>query len=298
MIRYVTKSCLFCGSDACLRDLYPRNFRDEDLHAGVFSARRVTEHFHYRMVRCARTGLVFSREILPEEELGRLYAGSKVTFGRYAGIIRKDYWRPLEPFLETAARGRALEVGCSSGFFLEELLERGFQDVAGCEPSLEAKAMAPDPVRNRIRTGFFADLAFPDAAFDLVCCFQTLDHLSDPLAMLGTCRRKLKPGGLLYIIVHDVDSLQARLFGDRSPIIDVEHVYLFNRRTLALAVEQAGFRALETFPIRNSYPLEYWIDHAPLPGKGLLRAALRALRLDQARLPLRLGNIGILARKP
>lgn len=297
MIKYLTKSCLFCGDDACLRDLYPRNFQDEDLNADVFSARRVTEHFHYRMVRCANTGLVFSREILPDAILEKLYAGSKVTFGGYSDIIRKDYWRPLEPFAASMRKETALEIGCSSGFFLEELKSRGFRAVHGCEPSLEAREMAPPSIREGIHSGFFTDKVYRDGTFDIICAFQTLDHLGDPVGMLRTCFAKLKPGGLLYVIVHNAQALQARLFGEKSPIIDVEHIYLFNPRTLTLAVEKAGFQALKSFPIRNSYPLEYWITHAPIPLKGLVHAFSKATGLAGVRLPLSMGNMGLVARK-
>ncbi|MDB5106084.1 MAG: SAM-dependent methyltransferase [Fibrobacteres bacterium] len=297
MSGYITKQCLFCGDDACLRDVYARNFQDGDLDSDVFSARRVTEHFHYKMVRCANTGLLFSREILPDEALERLYAGSKVTFSGYAGIIRKDYWRPLERYAKGMRMGAALEIGCSSGFFLEELLERGFREVHGCEPSLEAKALAADTVKEGIRTGFFTDEAYPDGSFDLICSFQTLDHLSDPLAVLRTCHAKLKPGGLAYFIVHNADGLQAKVFGEKSPIIDVEHIYLFNPATLAMAVEKSGFETVKAFPISNSYPLEYWINHAPLPFKKTLLAASRGMGLSGIGVPLRLGNIGIVARK-
>jgi SAM-dependent methyltransferase len=300
-IAYIARHCLFCADDACLRDVYARNFRDEDLNPEVFSARRVTEHFHYRMARCSRTGLLFSREILPDDVLQTLYAGGKVTFSAYADILRKDYWRPLEKALRRESgfdRGSALEIGCSSGFFLEELLARGFRRVRGCEPGVEAKAIAADSVRDGIRTGFFTGDAYPDGAFDLICAFQTLDHLSDPLAVLRTCLDKLRPGGLAYLIVHNADGLQARLFGEKSPIIDVEHIYLFNPRTLSMAVEKAGFRTVASFPIANSYPLEYWIRHAPLPFKRGIAAACGMLGLGRLALPLSLGNIGIIARKP
>jgi SAM-dependent methyltransferase len=297
VIDYVVKPCLFCGGEDCIRELYPRNFRDEDLTPAVFSARRVTEHYHYRMVRCVNTGLVFSREILPESKLAELYAGSGITFQEYAHIIRKDYWRPLERHAAGMTLGTALEIGCSSGFFLEELKSRGFKDVRGCEPSVEAQELAHPSVRDGIHTGFFTESTFPDATFDLICCFQTLDHLSDPLGILRTCHAKLKPGGLLYVIVHDADGLQARLFGEKSPIIDVEHVYLFNRRTLPLAVEKAGFTKAPAFPIRNSYPLSYWAEHAPIPFKGSVLSLLKATGLGGLELAIPAGNIGIVARK-
>ena len=296
--RYQLKPCLFCGDDDCAQELYPRNFRDEDLDAAVFSARRVTEHFHYRMVRCSRTGLVWSREVLPDEVLARLYADSKVTFSAYADIIRRDYWRPLERHARGMRKDAALEIGCSSGFFLEELRAQGFADVRGCEPSLEAKALAAPAVREGIHTGFFTDAVYPDASFDLICSFQTLDHLGDPLAILETCRRKLRPGGLLYLIVHNTDGLQAKIFGEKSPIVDVEHIYLFNPATLEKAVAKAGFQAERVFPIVNSYPLEYWIRHAPIPAKAAALAFAKATGLAGLRLPIRPGNIGILARKP
>jgi SAM-dependent methyltransferase len=249
------------------------------------------------MVRCAETGLVFSREILPDEMLGALYAESKVTFSAQAGIIRADYWRPLERLGKRLKRGAALEIGCSSGFFLEELLARGFGEVQGCEPSVEAKALAAPSVRGRIRTGFFTEDAYPDATFDLICCFQTLDHLGDPMAMLRACHRKLKPGGLLYVIVHDSASLQARIFGERSPIIDVEHIYLFNRRTLPMAALKAGFSNAECRPLTNAYPLGHLAAHAPLPGKRAIQAALGWTGLGGLSPRLRLGNLSLIARK-
>ena len=293
----IVKRCLFCEGDSCWDNLYAQNFKDEDLNSKIFSARRVTEHFHYQVVKCRRTGLVFSREILPEEDLKHLYAESEVTFSEYTDVIRKDYWRPLEAFSSSLHKGSALEIGCSSGFFLEELQKRGFSEVSGCEPSLEAKSKAADSVKQQIQTGFFSRETFADESFDLICCFQTLDHLSDPLEMLKTCYQKLRPKGLLYIIVHNADGLQAKIFGEKSPIIDVEHIYLFNSKTLTMAVEKAGFVTLGAFPIKNSYPIEYLVTHAPLPFKRQIGTLFAACGLNKVSIPLRLGNMGIVAQK-
>jgi 2-polyprenyl-3-methyl-5-hydroxy-6-metoxy-1,4-benzoquinol methylase len=297
MVQYITRHCIFCEDEKCLVDLYPQTFKEEDINAAVFSARRVTEHFHYKMVKCSRTGLVFSREILPDSVLEKLYTDSKVTFSKYADIIRKDYWKPLEKFSGIMKKGSALEIGCSSGFFLEELQKQGFKEVRGCEPSKEAKDIAPDSVKKNIHTGFFTNEVYKDNTFDLICCFQTLDHLSNPLDILRTCYKKLKPGGLIYIIVHNVDGLQAKIFGEKSPIIDVEHIYLFNPATISKVVEKAGFKTVKTFPIKNSYPMEYWISHAPLPFKKKFLSIFRILGLTKIRMPLSLGNMGIVAIK-
>ena len=78
--------------------VYSQNFKDEELNSQVFSARRVTEHFHSKMVRCKNRGFVFSREILADEDLKKLYGKSEITFSGYNDITRTNYWRPLDAF--------------------------------------------------------------------------------------------------------------------------------------------------------------------------------------------------------
>jgi SAM-dependent methyltransferase len=297
---YTPKQCLFCGTDERLVQLYPRTFEDRDLTPEVFSARRMTEHFHYAVVRCERCGLVFSREILPEDALAKLYSRSSVTFGEYTDVLRKDYWRCLHPYAAGLQGGRALEIGCSTGFFLEELLARGCAEVHGCEPSVEARERAHPVVRGQITQGLFRKGMYPVETFDLVCSFHTLDHMSDPADAVGGWFDLLKPGGIAYTITHDVRSLQARLLGERSPIIDVEHVYLFDRATLRRLFERAGFAVVALSDVRNSYPLDYWMKMLPLrqPWKTALRKVLKRCGAGPIPVPLKAGNIFIIARRP
>jgi SAM-dependent methyltransferase len=298
MVQYIIKNCLFHKDNQCLEDLYPQNFKEEDLNEEIFSARRVTEHFHYKMVRCKKTGLVFSREILHEDVLERLYSGSKVTFNEYTNVIREDYWKPLSKYVSMIKKNAALEIGCSNGFFIEELLAQGFQDVMGCEPSREAKEQASPLIKDKIHSGFFNKELYPDNSFDLICIFQTIDHFSDPLDILETCYAKLRKGGVLYAILHNVDALQAKILGEKSPIIDVEHIYLFNPLSIQLAVEQVGFKTVECFPVKNSYPMKYWMKHVPVFFPKVLSSILSSIGLNNLRIPVRAGNMGIVAQKP
>lgn len=300
-VSYVTKHCLFCGEKEDLEKLYDKSFADDDLTPAVFSARRVTEHFHYEMARCRQCGLVFSRETLSDKDLLDLYSESTVTFGDQVGVLRKDYWRPLRRYGEQLKRGTALEIGCSSGFFLDELKARGMDEVVGFEPSQDAKAKASETVRDAIQTRYFEGRqSVGDARFDLVCSFQTLDHLPEPLRFLQTCRDVMRPGSLVYIVTHDVDSLQARLLGEKSPIIDVEHIYLFNRRTLPRVLEAAGFHVLESGAFRNSYPLSYWAKMFPMKPvmKRVVSGALDATGIGRLAPPVRAGNIYAIAELP
>lgn len=296
---FIHKRCLFCTDHELIEALYPQTFSIDDLTPEVFSARRTTEHFHYAIVRCRNCGLVFSRDILPEETLSRLYAQSTVTFAEYTDIIRKDYWRCIESHLSSGNKGAALEIGCSSGFFLEELMDRDFEKIYGCEPSVKAKEMARPDVGPCITAGFFTDNLYAPDMFDLVCSFQTLDHLTDPLAVLRAIYRIVKPGGLVYFVTHDVDAFQAKLLGKKSPIMDIEHIYLFNKSTLRRLLETTGFNVLEIAGLRNSYPLDYWVKMFPLPTgvRNSARKMLKRLGIGPLRLPLRAGNIFVAGKK-
>jgi SAM-dependent methyltransferase len=290
----IIKHCLFCGGNEKLLQLYPRNFRDAALTPEIFSARRVTEHFHYETVRCQNCGLVFAREIIPAMQLSKLYGQSQVTYGEYSGIIADDYWRHLSPYLKDIKKGAALEVGCGSGFFLERLIKAGFKEVSGCEPSQAAKAEAPLAVRDNIRTEMFGPGLYPDNYFDLVCSFQTLDHLSEPHEAAKNCYALTRPGGLAYFIVHDVESLQAKLLKDRSPIIDVEHVYLFNKNTLSRLFNEAGFKVIKVGDVVSTYPVSYWLRMLSL---GKMAEWLNSIGIGKLRLPLKAGNIYIIAKR-
>ncbi len=64
------------------------------------------------------------------------------------------------------------------------------------------------------------------------------------------------------------DSLQAKILRDRSPIIDVEHIYLFNKITLSRLFTEANFAVLNVGDIKNSYPINYWLRLALKNGRS------------------------------
>jgi SAM-dependent methyltransferase len=299
MMELVTKHCLFCGEREALVDLYPQTFGESDISPGVFSARRSTDHLHYRIVRCNGCGLVFSREVLPADRIAQLYAGSAMTYGEYTQTLRADYWRPLKPYEAMITGGKALEIGCGNGFFLEELLDHGVAEVVGCEPSLDARNAASVRVRAGIRPGLFRDGMFSDRQFRLICSFHTIDHMDDPGSAVRITRTLLEPGGLVYIVAHDVESLQARLLRERSPVIDVEHIYLFNRTTLRRLFEAEGFVVKEVARLRNSYPLRYWVSMFPARGKrwAIFRGAIGSTAIGSVPVPLKAGNIYLIAQR-
>lgn len=292
--------CPICETDGSDRELYAMNFRPQDLNGEVFSARRLPDHLHYRMVRCERCGLLRSDPILPMRELARLYESSRFTYETEARFARATYRSYLEHALPLVReRSRLMEIGCGSGFFLREALRLGFREVWGVEPSTEAISKADADVRRTIRAGLYSEETFPASHFDVICGFQVLDHTPDPAGVLLACMKDLRPGGVALFINHDCGGLSNRLLGELSPIIDVEHTVLFDKRTMRRIFEKCGFVVQEVFSVRNTYPLSYWTKLAPLPRalKSPLLSLLDSGALGKIPLTLRAGNLGIIATK-
>lgn len=291
----VPSGCELCGS-VDVEQLYPASLGEDFASGYIFSARR-TERWgqHYRLVRCRGCGLLRSDPVLPEERALELYRESRFLYSgeaAYAGATYRSLLRRLLPALDPATP--ILEVGCGNGFFLDALFADGFREVYGVEPSREAVERASAALRERIDNAPFGGDTFSDHRFGMIASFHLLDHLYHPLEFLRECRRRLRPDGRMVLVCHDQGALSARLLGERSPIYDVEHIYLFDRRTVRKLFEAAGFVDVRTGVLWNTYPLGYWLRYVPLPVR-LRRWIDRLFGALPVKLPA--GNLYVCARR-
>ena len=88
--------------------------------------------------------------------------------------------------------------------------------------------------------------------------------------------------------------------GEHSPIFDVQHTYLYSKKTLAALFEKSQFQTKEIFDVWNSYSLKYWLKLAPIKTsiKNLILSILASCHLLNFKISLRAGNIAIIAQKP
>jgi hypothetical protein len=75
----VPTTCAICAAPGDASELYPANFSPQDLNPEVFSARRMPDKIHYRLVRCNTCGLVRSDPIINHETMVELYTKSSQT---------------------------------------------------------------------------------------------------------------------------------------------------------------------------------------------------------------------------
>lgn len=267
----------------------------------TYASRKPPEFMCLRLVRCTRCDLVYAPTPPAEDFLHSAYAEADFDSGPEAVAAARTYSKALAPHVaRLAGRRAAVDVGAGSGPLLPWLQQCGFSPVIGIEPSRAAIDAAPPAVRPLLRKGVFSADILEGVTPSLICSFMTLEHLPDPGAFVATAHRLLEARGALAVVVHDWRAPLNRLLGLKSPIIDVEHLQLFSPRALRTLLERAGFDAIELRPIRNAYPLRYWVRLTPLPSalKRLALGLLNALGLADRSLALNVGNMLAVGIKP
>lgn len=144
----------------------------------------------------------------------------------------------LHPFVEN---GALLEVGCGAGMYLDLMRALGWKTVVGVDFSAKATGQARDVLGLEVHCGDLAEVGLEAERFDAVSLSHTLEHVPDPVAFLAEIRRVMKPGGRLAIVVPNMGSLCARVFGRFWLGLEPpRHVVDFTRDSLRLALERAG----------------------------------------------------------
>lgn len=296
----INQICAICGVKAPKKILYKQNFNLKDINENVFSARRLPDGIHYRILKCLSCGLLFSSPIFPETILNKLYKESKVTYQEQISDLAKTYGiylKELEKY--QVKKGRILEIGCGNGFLLIQAKKQGYRELYGVEPSKEAIAKTPREIRKNIKGGLFKKGLYQKNFFDVVCFFQTFDHISRPDEFLKNCFDVLKPGGLVLAFNHNASSLSALVLGEKSPIVDIEHTYLYNPETMPIIFKKNKFQVLCVGPSFNIYSLSYLIYLAPIPAliKNYLLWIMEKSGVSKLKFKARIGNMVLIAKK-
>lgn len=289
-----SRPCPVCGTTAAQAELFfARNIDPQRLSGFSFASRKTPEFMCHQLVRCRTCDLVYADDPPAATELAQAYHMAAYDSAEEANDAANSYAMAIKPVLASLPRLEfALEIGTGTGIFLEHLKSAGFERLLGVEPSSAAILAAPEARRAWIREGMFEESDFDPGSIDLICCFMTMEHVRDPRILTDAALRLLRPGGALVTVTHDYRSIVNRLLGKRSPIIDIEHMQIFSRRSIRELFERTGFEKVSVESFANDYSLRYWLRLSPVPAllKNLLGRVLAMPLLRRRRLRVNVGN--------
>ncbi len=118
-----------------------------------------------------------------------------------ARLVEAEHQTRYRWAAQVAGGRQVLDAGCGAGYGSAVLAAAGALGVIGIDVSPEAveAAAREHGAAAEFRAADLEDLPFEDASFDLVTCFEAIEHVADSDRALDELRRVLRPGGLLLI---------------------------------------------------------------------------------------------------
>jgi SAM-dependent methyltransferase len=243
---------------------------------------RAPDRFHgateiYRLVRCSSCSLVWLDNPPKPQEMYRHYGHDYDLKIAEAGEKSPQRWQDRRETLNLHRRsGAILDLGCSSGSFLETL-KGGDWDMYGVEMSTESAERALARCGAKVFVGDILDAPFEPGSFDVITCFHVFEHLYQPREVLAKVSQWLKPGGIFYTLMPNIDSAGARVFKSYWYALELpRHLYHFSPRSLSKLAASVGMEEVSIVTGRELFiekSMHYIIDEG-LKKIGINRAPL------------------------
>ncbi|MBN1527142.1 MAG: class I SAM-dependent methyltransferase [Candidatus Omnitrophica bacterium] len=299
--------CNLCGADDH-KVLYNIPSAGAEEEAANYAITDHSTSIPPRIVKCRKCGLIYANprpspvrlvsnytemvdHLYLEEEEGRRISARSI----------------LKVLKKMGKAGRLLDIGCATGFLLDEARKEGW-DVYGIDLSKWAIDYAKNKLGlKNIFQGALVRAKYQDDFFDVVIMKDVIEHLTDPKGTLEEIRRILKPGGIVCVNTPNIASLTSKVLGARWWGVKQAHLYYFTWYyifwgSLHKMLHQAGFIPLRTKSHVRAFTFKYWVNQFKSYSRIIYRILvflMEKLRLENRLLRIDLGDqIEVYAAKP
>lgn len=256
--------CVSCGDGASLQVVWEGRFCDEPVRTWMRAfhysgdVERALGDEAFARVACQACGMSFHRRVLADEWLATLYSEwiSSAQVDAFEADRRQT--RPHAAFVtgtqlvkhllrlrhlsrERERRPlRLLDFGCGDGKFLGLGTALGFE-AFGVDFSASRRARAGGAGISIASSLGELDARVHDG-YDCVTLFEVLEHVVEPLEILGALAARMRPQAVLLIEVPDCRGIGVpRSFSEFDAIQPLEHINHFTPETLTAFCQRAGF---------------------------------------------------------
>jgi len=219
-----------------------------------------TDRFHWRtekydLMRCTGCSYVWLADPPKPEEMGPHYSEDYHRVIMAAGeLTASSRWgRQCDMIAQHKKGGAILDIGCSSGGFLKAM-KGGSWKLYGIEWEASTAEKAKAATGAEVFVGEALDAPFPNESFDVITGFDLLEHVYHPRQFLAKVQQWLKPGGIAYFAVPNIDSWESRIFGTYWYGLELpRHLSHFSPKSLRHVMASLGFEELSLITPRTSY---------------------------------------------
>jgi SAM-dependent methyltransferase len=213
--------------------------------SNVFAGRRLDHVLPGGMLwECRSCRLVFRYPRLPGSTVSGLYRDGIAEHWEYDLQARAD-WKLAATWIKENPKkdAKVLDVGCSTGMFLSQVLEGSYKKY-GIEINKGAADRARQAGVSIVSEDIEdLDLARDSGLFDVITAFDVVEHVSDPLGFLGLLASAVKPGGRIIVGTGNSDAWNWKLMGARYwYCTNPEHISFINPGWCQDAASRTGLK--------------------------------------------------------
>jgi SAM-dependent methyltransferase len=243
----------------------------------------------YQLLRCSSCSLVWLKDPPSPSEMGEHYGEAYDRAISTASKTSEHWFGRRDAVLHFKASGALLDLGCGSGGFLSAFKGPSWQ-LYGVEMSEYAAAIAHDRCGAQVFVGDVLDAPFQPNSFDAITCFNVFEHMYEPDAVLAQVAKWLKPGGVFYTMMPNIDSAATRIFRSYWYALELpRHLYHFSPATLKKLGENSGLTVVSIKTHRELYfetSVRYAVDDL-LRKLGIPRKSVADSYPDNSSIPWR-----------
>lgn len=206
------------------------------------------------VVRCGECAFLYARKTLSEEALNAYYVGFSGERQKQGQMVNASVNSiAVKKMLGGKKIDSFLDVGTGYGFLLDRLKRKNNYKVAGIELSKAETDYARDNLKLDVRQALLEDAGFEKSSFDVVACFETIEHIEAPIEFVRELTEYVKPGKYILINTDNFESKVPRTMGPSFPKwIPHTHISDFAPDTLLSCIEKAGnLKVIDTISYTN-----------------------------------------------
>lgn len=234
----------------------------------------------YQLVRCRSCSAVWLKDPPPPNVMGDHYG---VDYDRAIAAAGDDpnHWSERrDTLLKYKSGGSLLDLGCSAGGFLRSVKSPGWT-LSGIEMSEDVARRAEASSGAKVFVGDILDAPFQANSFDAITCFHVFEHLYEPREVLLRVAKWLKPGGVFFTMMPNIDSAGRRIFKSYWYALELpRHTYHFSPKSLSSLARSVGLQQLSLTTDREVFieqSVRYIVDEL-YRKLGFPRAPMSKLR--------------------
>ncbi len=146
-------------------------------------------------------------------------------------------------------KGRILDYGCGTGYFLRSMKKDGW-NIVGIEPNAKARELAEANTGEEIQEDI-TSLNMKNKKFNVITLWHVLEHVHNLNETVATLKSMLKEKGKIIIAVPNISSMDNEIYKEDWASYDVpRHLYHFDRDSMKTLMLKHGLKVKKTYPMR------------------------------------------------